>query len=102
MFSTPILVSDHLFDYDAMARSDESENYPNSMVIDSNGTFTYVALETSPGKIVKINMASLLKVGDLTLSEGENSPSCLIIDPADEFIYVGTGTRPGKIFPLSR
>jgi hypothetical protein len=55
----------------------------------------YVGTSTSPGKIVKVNLATLSKVGStLTLNSGENLPSCAVFDVTNSLVIVGTATNP--------
>ena len=79
----------------------------SSAVIDSDGTFLYLAITGTnylnqseypvTGSIVKIRLSDFTRVGTLTLNPDETDLAVSIIDSAGGFAYFGTATAPGKI-----
>lgn len=61
----------------------------------SDGTYLYVGLQTSPGKVVKIDLSTFTAASTLTLSAGENIVYALFSDGT--YLYAGLLTTPGKI-----
>jgi len=68
-----------------------------SAVIDSAGGFAYFGTLTSPGVVVKVDLATFAVVGSLTLASGEDHLTSAVIDPAGGFAYFGTDTSPGIV-----
>lgn len=61
-----------------------------SAVIDPAGDYTYFGTGTSPGRVVKIDLGTLERVGAITLNSGENYLQSAVIDPAGDYAYFGT------------
>ncbi|MBI3088306.1 MAG: filamentous hemagglutinin N-terminal domain-containing protein [Candidatus Omnitrophica bacterium] len=74
-----------------------AENILSSAVIDTTNGFAYFGTGQSPGKVVKINLATFTRVGALTLNAGENGLTSAVIDPGAGFAYFGTYTSPGIV-----
>ena len=64
----------------------------------SDGTFLYVGLNTQPGKIVKIDLATFTIHSTLTLASGEDNVTSLISDGTN--IYAGLNTTPGAVVKI--
>ena len=64
----------------------------------TDGTYMYAGLDTSPSKIVKIDLNTFTKVSTLTLDTGENAIRSMFSDGT--YLYVGTLTDPGKIIRI--
>jgi hypothetical protein len=73
------------------------DGYLHSAVIDRAGRFAYFGTDTSPGRIVKVDLATFTRVGTLTLPAGDDRPYPAVIDPAGRFAYFGTITSPGRV-----
>ncbi len=71
----------------------------NIKPIFSDGTYLYAGLQTSPGKIVKVDLATFTKVSTLTLDTGENIVLSFASDGT--YLYVGLQTSPGKIVKIN-
>lgn len=72
-------------------------------VIDSSGTYAYFASLTMPSKIVKLEVATVTVVSEVSLANDEGLIQTGIIDPTGSYAYFGTQTYPPKIikFELS-
>src|SRR2546427_12525512 len=66
-------------------------------VNDSAGGFAYFGTLTSPGVVVKVDLATFAVVGSLTLASGEDHLTSAVIDPADAVAHAGTDTAPGLV-----
>lgn len=71
----------------------------NTNAIFSDGTYLYAGLETIPGKIVKVDLATFTKHSTLTLDSGENNIYAFVSDGT--YLYVGLTTTPGKIVKIN-
>lgn len=69
-----------------------------SAVIDTVNGFAYYGTGSSPGKIIKIDLATFTRVGDITLGAGEDVLIAAVIDAG--FAYFGTFTVPAKIIKI--
>lgn len=69
-----------------------------SAVIDTVNGFAYYGTGSSPGKIIKIDLATFTRVGTITLGAGENVLVAAIID--NGFAYFATFTAPSKIIKI--
>jgi membrane-associated PAP2 superfamily phosphatase len=69
------------------------ENYIRASAV--YGGYLYVGLNTSPCKIVKIDLSTFTKVATLTLDTGEDYIGALAVYGG--YLYVGLETSPGKI-----
>lgn len=72
----------------------------NIIPLISDGTYLYGGTQTSPGKIVRIDLATFTKESTLTLDAGENLVHSLIIHK--DYLYAGLGTSPSKIVKINR
>jgi hypothetical protein len=68
-----------------------------SVVIDTGKRFAYFGTFTTPGIVVKINLATFTRVGAITLKTGENVLTSAVIDPGRGLAYFGTNTSPGRV-----
>ncbi len=73
------------------------EDYLTSAVLDQAHGFAYFGTYTSPGVVVKIDLATFTRVGALTLDPGEDGLSSAVIDQTHGFAYFGTSTSPGIV-----
>jgi hypothetical protein len=77
------------------------ENTGAFLVSDPLTGTAFVGTSTTPGKVVKVNLATLTKVGStLTLNSGENSLSCAVFDVTNSLIIAGTATNPSMLVLL--
>jgi len=83
---------------DALILSGEGDL--TSAVIDPSGEFAYFGTFTSPGRVVKVDLATFEVVDVLTLASGENELRSAVIDPSGEFAYFGTLTSPGRVVKI--
>lgn len=70
----------------------------NITSIHSDGVSLFVGLNTSPGKVVKIDVGEFTKVETLTFGVGEDSVRCLVSDGT--YLYAGLFTSPGQIVKI--
>ena len=70
-----------------------------SWVLCFDGTHVWAALDTSPGKLIKMNPADGTYVV-YTLATGENDPCGLCFDGTH--VWTGTATSPAKIIRITR
>lgn len=75
---------------------DLSQFTPKCSVLDNNGN-GYFGTGTYPGQVVRFNLSTLERTGELTLPAGEDDLSCAVVDSTREFAYFGCFTSPGKI-----
>src|SRR2546427_12051791 len=66
-------------------------------VNDSAGAFAYFGTLTSPGVVVKVDLATFARMGGLTLPPREVDFASAVIDSAGGFAYFGTLTSPGVV-----
>jgi hypothetical protein len=59
------------------------------------GGFGYFGTSTSRGRVVKVDLADMTRVGALTLNSGEDFLRCAITDGT--YGYFGTGTSPARV-----
>ncbi|MEO0228250.1 MAG: hypothetical protein ABIL70_09410, partial [candidate division WOR-3 bacterium] len=78
----------------------EGENQIRSAVIDTQNGYAYFGTETSPGKVVKVNLSTLDRVGAITLNSGENNLYSAVIDTQNGYAYFGTDTSPGRVVKI--
>ncbi|MDP3244857.1 MAG: hypothetical protein Q8M83_04355 [bacterium] len=71
-----------------------------SAVIDTSGGFAYFGTNSTPGKVIKIQLSDFTRNDSLTLATGENNLTSAVIDPAAGFVYFGASTSPGKIVKI--
>ncbi|MFG3701916.1 S8 family serine peptidase [Micromonospora sp. NPDC047620] len=76
------------------------ENVLFSGLVDPAGRYAYFGTQTSPGRVVKVDLSTFQRVGAITLAEGENNLNSAVIDPAGRYAYLGTGTAPGRIVKI--
>ncbi len=62
----------------------------------TNG-YAYFVADTSPGKIIKMDLRNGSRVATLTLDAGDDSPVSAVIDEARGFAYFGLANSPGAI-----
>lgn len=77
----------------------EGENELTSVV--SDGTYAYFGTHTSPGRVVKVHLASMTRVSALTLDAGENILRSAVSDGARTHAYFGTFTAPGRVVKVN-
>lgn len=78
------------------------EDSVRAMVTD--GTYLYVGLYTSPGKVVKIQLSDLTKVAVLTLDVGEDKVISLTLGQdldGTVYLYAGLELDPAKIIKIN-
>src|SRR3989475_12335306 len=66
-------------------------------VNDSAGGFAYFGTLTSPGVVVKVDLATFAVVGSLTLASGEDHLTSAVIDPAGRAHPADSGTATGRV-----
>ncbi|WP_089006489.1 S8 family serine peptidase [Micromonospora viridifaciens] len=76
------------------------ENVLFSGLVDPAGRYAYFGTQTSPGRVVKVDLSTFRRVGAITLADGENYLNSAVIDPAGRYAYFGTGTSPGRIVKI--
>ena len=59
--------------------------------------FAYFGTDTTPGKVIKVRLSDLTRVGALTLNSGETQLVSAVIDQPDGFAYFGTYTYLGIV-----
>ena len=59
------------------------------------GSYLYAGIAISPGRIIKINLATFEREATLTLDTGENGVQDLVV--VDDYLYVALATIPGKV-----
>ncbi|MCA9448498.1 MAG: hypothetical protein KC931_15355, partial [Candidatus Omnitrophica bacterium] len=64
------------------------------------GTLAWYGTNTSPGRIIKVDLSNLQKVETLVLEEGDDFLSAAVIDGDERYGYFGTKTEPGKIIKI--
>jgi len=77
-----------------------------SAVIDTGNGFVYFGTYTWPGppsqgRIVKVRLSDLTRVGALTLNPGEDRFFSAVIDVSGGFAYFGTSTSPGIVVKVN-
>jgi len=77
------------------------ENYLWSAVVDQPNGYAYFGTDTSPGMVVKVNLATFTRVGALTLNTGENSLFSAVIDQPNGYAYFGTYTSPSIVVKVN-
>ena len=70
------------------------ENELKSAIIDSDGIYGYFGTETSPGRVIKVQLSDMTRVDAVTLSSGENLLRSAVTDGT--YGYFGTATSPGS------
>ncbi|MDQ4132534.1 MAG: Ig-like domain-containing protein, partial [Actinomycetota bacterium] len=79
------------------------EYWPASAVIAPSGDFAYFGASGSPGRVVKVDLRNLRRVGAITFASGENLglKHAAVIDPAGDFAYFGgSGDLDATFAPL--
>lgn len=66
----------------------------------TDGVYAYAGLDTTPVKIVKIDLSDFSTISTLELETGEDESWDLCLD--ENYIYVGTQTSPGKIVRINK
>jgi len=79
---------------------DTGENYLASAVIDTNNGYAYFGTNTSPGKVIKVDLSNFIRVGSVTLNAGEDYLVSAVIDTNNGYAYFGTNTAPGQIIKI--
>ena len=74
----------------------DSFNYPWAVV--SDGTYAYYGTHTRPGRIVKVDLATLTVVGAIDLFLGEDYLASVVTDGTHA--YFGTITSPGRVIKV--
>ena len=69
------------------------ENFLRSAVTD--GTHAYFGTNSSPGRVVKVNLATMTRVSAVTLNAGEDNLRSAVTDGTHA--YFGTHTSPGRV-----
>jgi len=67
-------------------------------VIDSTNTFAYFGTDTSPAKVIKVQLSDFTEVASLTTSGNKFKSS--VIDSTNTFAYFGTDTSPTKVIKV--
>jgi hypothetical protein len=80
---------------------ESGEDYLTSAVIDTLHGFAYFGTNTSPGKVIKVDLVRFTRVTALPLEIGDDRVSSAVIDPATGFAYFGTNTDPARIVKVS-
>ncbi len=96
-FSNPATVAKvdlATFTCDGSLTLDSGDAQIQSGVIDPAGAFAYFGTETFPGKIVKVDLANMTRVGSIAPGGGFSSG---VIDATGAFAYFGGGTSVAKI-----
>lgn len=76
-------------------------------VINPLGNYIYAGTDSTPGKIVRINLSPFEQQGILTLNPGANYPYCGAMDPFGQYAYFGTydtnfvGSKIAKIIKFN-
>jgi hypothetical protein len=83
----------HLKEIGQALRFSTGEDAVYSLAVD--GGFLYAGLYTSPGRIIKINLADFTVQNSIILGHGRNWVSCLAIDGG--YLYAGLRLWPGTI-----
>ena len=65
----------------------------------SDGMFLFVGCLSSPGRVVKINVADFRRVDAITLASGENIVVALAV--SGNFLYAGCLLSPGKVVRIA-
>ena len=69
-------------------------------VMDPQGAFAYFAASSTPGAIVKVDLATFTRVGAVALDAADGDPLSGVIDPAGAFAYFGTDSAPGQVVKI--
>jgi hypothetical protein len=80
------------------------EDHARAAAIDPTGSFAYVGTATSPGRVVRIDLAAFSRTGALTLPTGESYPCVSVMDADGRFAYLGTdggGTGAGTVVKVA-
>jgi hypothetical protein len=80
------------------------EDHARAAAIDPTGSFAYVGTATSPGRVVRIDLAAFSRTGALTLPTGESYPCVSVMDADGRFAYFGTdggGTGAGTVVKVA-
>jgi hypothetical protein len=72
-----------------------------AVVIDADGDFLYVATRTSPGQVVKVNLATFARVTSTPFAGGEDNPNTAVIDPQGRAVYYGLSGSPGQVVTVT-
>jgi hypothetical protein len=84
---------------------DPGEDVLVSAVIDPDGTHAYfgtntaLGTNTTPGQVVKVNLATMQRVGAVTLEPGEDRLWSAVSDGTHA--YFGTYTEPGRVVKVN-
>lgn len=71
------------------------EKYLQSAVMDPAGQYAYFGVQGTPGRVVKIDLATATRVGAVTLTSLDTDPACAVIGPGGGYAYFGNYTDPG-------
>ena len=81
-----------------------NEDQLYAATIDPGAGYAYFAtnwgafsVDNPPGKVIKVRLADLSRVGTVTFYPGDQGISTAVIDPAAGFAYYGTNGNPGRI-----
>jgi hypothetical protein len=80
-----------------MVTLDSGEDFLASAVL--GDTHAYFGTDTSPGRVVKVELATLARVDALTLDDGENGLYSAVSDGTHA--YFGTVTSPGRVVKVN-
>jgi hypothetical protein len=75
----------------------EGENVVRFLLHDQSRRAAYACMNSSPGKIVKIDLDTLERVSAIDLNPGEGYPASGVLSPDGAFAYFGTNTDPGRV-----
>ena len=88
------------FERTAAVGLESGEDVPISAVIDPAGNSAYFGTNTSPGRVVKIDLATMTRVDAVTLAAGEGFLWSAIIGSSGTHAYFGTCTNPGRVIEV--
>ncbi|MBI5374152.1 MAG: hypothetical protein HZA77_01880 [Candidatus Schekmanbacteria bacterium] len=92
----------HTFRHVATLTLGSGENALKTAVIDTSGSthYAYFGTNTTPGKVIKVNLSTFSKESAITFATGENQVSTSVIDAGNGFAYFGLNTNPAKVIKV--
>jgi|GEM_PF-3681223 len=77
------------------------EDYIKCAVIDTKTSAVLFGTDTSPGRVIKVDILNFIRIGCLTLEPGEDNLRSAVIDSDAGYAYFGTGTDPGIVVKVA-
>ncbi|GAA1730627.1 hypothetical protein GCM10009809_27740 [Isoptericola hypogeus] len=76
------------------------ESAVQAAVMDPDGRYAYYGTHSLPGRVVKVDLRTMQRVGAIELDAADSVHRSAVVDPEGRFAYFGTRGSPGRVVKI--